>query len=187
MKKHLFLTLAISFGIIVSASAQQSTFLKGDNVASLGIGIGGYLGTGGWHHGGSISRTPLISASFEHCIIDNLFDEKSSIGVGGLLGFKSVKIADWWKTTYIVIGARGAFHYALVDKLDTYAGLHLGYDIVNSKWIGSGSSYSESYGASGLSYGFFAGARYYFTDAIAVFAELGYGYAVLNAGVAFKF
>jgi len=187
MKKHLFLTLAISFGMIVSASAQQPTFLKGDNVVSLGVGLGGYLGTGNWT-GTGVKKTPLLTASFDHCIIDNLFDEKSSIGVGGLIGYKSIKWVDYWKSTYFVLGARGTFHYALVDKLDTYAGLHLGYDIANSKWIGSGSSHGHTtYGASGFSYGFFAGARYYFTDAIAVFAELGYGYSVLNVGVSFKF
>ena len=183
MKRNLFLTLSICFGIIASASAQQPAFLKGDNVVSLGVGLGGYLGTGNWT-GSGIKKTPLLVASFDHCIMDNLFDEKSSIGIGGLVGYKSIKWADYWKTTYIVIGARGSFHYALVDKLDTYAGLHLGYDIANTKWIGHDTG---SAGASGFSYGFFVGARYYFTDAIGAFAELGYGYSVLNLGVAFKF
>ena len=30
----------------------------------------------------------------------------------------------------------GSFHYPLVDKLDTYAGILLGYNIVTSKEIG---------------------------------------------------
>ncbi|MCL1974487.1 MAG: hypothetical protein FWG54_06710 [Bacteroidetes bacterium] len=186
MKKNLFLTLAICFGTVFSASAQQPSFAKGDNVVSLGVGLGGYLGTGNWN-GSGLKKTPLITASFDHCIIDNLFDEKSSIGVGGMVGYKSIKWVDYWRTTYIVLGVRGSFHYALVDKLDTYAGLHMGYDIANTKWIGRDSYPGSSAGAGGFSYAFFLGARYYFTDAIGAFAELGYGYSVINLGVAFKF
>ena len=187
MKKILFLTLAFCIIAGVSASAQQSTFLKGDNVVSLGVGLGGYLNTGWGWSGHGVKKTPLITASFDHCFFDNLFDEKSSIGIGGLVGFKSVKVVDYWKITYIIIGVRGTFHYALVNKLDTYGGLHLGYDICNSKYIGPSGSWGGSTGGSGLSYGFFVGGRYYFTDSIGAFAELGYGYAILNLGVSFKF
>ena len=34
-------------------------------------------------------------------------------------------------TQIFIIGVRGSFHYPLVDKLDTYTGLALGYDISN--------------------------------------------------------
>ena len=185
MKKSLFLTLAICVIAGIGASAQQPTFVKGDNVASLGVGLGGYYG--GWY-GHGVKKMPLISASFDHCFFDNLFNEKSSIGIGGLVGYKSIKVVDYWKINYIVIGVRGTFHYALVNKLDTYGGLHLGYDICNSKYIGPyGSTWDRSTGGSGLSYGFFVGGRYYFTNSIGAYAELGYGYSILNLGVSFKF
>jgi hypothetical protein len=186
--KKLFLTLAVCIFAATCMSAQQPTFMKGDNVVNVGIGLGGNLY--GWYSGGGISKLPVLSASFEHCIIDNLFDEKSSLGVGGLLAYTQAKYNDsgWgWKTSNIVIGARGALHYALVDKLDTYVGMMLGYNIYSFKYTGTGYYDNYGHGNSGLAFSIFAGARYYFTDAIAAFAELGYGYAILNLGVSFKF
>ena len=41
--------------------------------------------------------------------------------------------------------------------------------------------------SSGLSIAWFAGARYYFSDNFAVMAEIGYGVAYLNLGIALKF
>ena len=92
-----------------------------------------------------------------------------------------------WKYTSIVIGARGTFHYPLVDKLDTYTGLLIGYDISTAKEYGTptGYDYNSSYG--GFTYAWFVGARYYFSDAFAAFAELGVGVTIFNVGVALKF
>jgi hypothetical protein len=148
----------------VLANAQSPTFVKGDNVAGLGIGFGGYLYTGS----GYTSKMPAISVYYENCIIDNLWDEKSSLGVGGMLGYTSAK---WehndygWKYTNIIFGARGTLHYAFVDKLDTYTGIMLGYNIVSDKEIGNHPR--ESLGSPDKStptWNWFLGARYYFTD-----------------------
>jgi len=63
--------------IAVQASAQIPSFVKGDNVAGIGIGFGGYnFGTG-------YSGTPYFTGYFENCVKDNLFDEKSSLGIVG--------------------------------------------------------------------------------------------------------
>lgn len=72
--------------------------------------------------------------------------------------------------------------------MDTYAGAMLGYNIVSSKYYGD-NEYSSSSKASGsaLTYSVFAGARYYFKDNLAVFAEVGYGIAALELGIAYKF
>jgi hypothetical protein len=48
--------------------------------------------------------------------------------------------------------------------------------VEESSWSGSGS---------GVAYSLFVGGRYYFNQHIGVFAELGYGVAWLNLGVAF--
>ena len=123
-------------------------------------------------------------------IVDNLFDEKSSIGVGGYMGYTSAKweYYDWgYKYSDIIIGVRGAFHYQLVDKMDTYTGLLIGYDIVSAKEFGTSSGYDYSSSASGLTWSYFLGARYYFTDNIGAMAEVGFGIAYLNLGVTLKF
>ncbi|MFH1319811.1 MAG: hypothetical protein ABII90_04050 [Bacteroidota bacterium] len=74
------------------------------------------------------------------------------------------------------MGVRGNFHYPLVEKLDTYTGLLLGYNIVTSKWIGTG---AEDFNASSshVAWSWFVGARYYFSETFAAMAELGYGIA----------
>lgn len=181
MKKLLTTCLLLCFAVF-HVTAQQS-FTQGDNLAGIGIGFGGNLYSG--YYGSGIKRIPAISLSYEHCIKDNLFDENSSLGLGGLLGYASAS-TDYWKTSNIIIGARGTLHYAFIDKLDTYTGLMLGYNIVNFKWkdnewvLGNASS-------SGFTWSWYLGARYYFSDSVGAFAELGYGIAVLNLGVSLKF
>ena len=84
--------------------------------------------------------------------------------------------------------ARGAYHFhgfETVPQLDPYAGLMLGYNIASYSATG-GYSGPNNFGG-GLGYSFFLGARWFFTDNIAAFVELGYGVSVLNAGVSFKF
>jgi hypothetical protein len=65
----------------------------------------------------------------------------------------------------------------------------LGYNIVSSKATGNWPAlYGDlSANASSFIWSFYIGGRYYVADAIAVMAELGYGIAWLNIGVAFKF
>jgi hypothetical protein len=186
--KKLFRTVAIAaiaLTMNVAANAQTTSFNKGDNIAGVAVGLGGYY-SGSYYS--DVSRLPFVSFYYENCVKDNLFDDKSSLSIGGMLGYTQVKLDKWWKTSTTVVGVRGALHYALVDKLDTYAGLMLGYNIVSWKWFdsewGLGSSGNAS---SGLALGGYIGARYYLTDTLAAFAEEGYGAANLNLGVAFKF
>lgn len=164
-----------------------NAFQKGDNVVGLSVGLGGTLYSGG----GYSSKMPLIALSYERCLMDNLFDAKSSLGLGAIVGYTSSK---WkyagygWKYTNIIVGLRGALHYQFVNKLDTYTGLMLGYDISSAKTIGNfPSEWAYSASTGGFAWAWNVGARYYFTDSFAGFAELGYGVSILNLGVAFKF
>jgi hypothetical protein len=169
-------------------SAQESTFEKGDKALNLGIGFGTSLYSGSYYK----ASVPPVSASFEVGIIDGILD-KATVGVGGYIGYAASKYeVDYgfgsygWKYSYTVIGARGTFHYPLVDKLDTYGGAMVGYNIVTSKEIGDiPSGYSSS--GSAPSFSIFVGGRYYFTENIAAMAELGYGIAYFNIGLAMKF
>ena len=175
-----FLTL---FGFGWSVSAQSGIFSKDNMVINAGVGIGTYISDKG------LSMTiPPISASFEYGVAD-LFDGKGGIGVGGYASYllrRSNEEYNGANNSYnvgdFIIGPRGLFHYQLVDNLDTYAGIMIGYDIV---------SFSQSYGAnlsgSGFYSAFFIGARYYITNNIGVFGELGYGVSPLQLGLCYKF
>jgi len=183
MKKFLFskalavfLTL---FGFSWSVSAQSDVFIKDDVVIHLGVGLGNYIS----HKGYSNWFAPIV-ASFEYGVVDNMFDSKAGIGIGGYAAYTSFKgnsNKDSWGVSDFIIGARGIFHYQFVDNLDTYAGIMLGYDIVSFNQSDpdlTGSKFRP---------GYFIGARYYFTDNIAVFGELGYNTAPLEIGLCYKF
>lgn len=185
MKKQLLIVLA--FVVMGLSSNAQNTFNKGDKVLNLGLGLGNTLYTGSNY----TSSFPPVSASFEVGVKDELFDDKSSLGIGGYLGYTGAKweYMDWgWDYSSIIVGARGALHYQLIDRLDSYTGLMLGYNIVSSKMFGSGGlwdNYSTS--ASGITYSWFLGGRYYFSDNFAGLLELGYGISYVNIGIALKF
>jgi len=85
----------------------------------------------------------------------------------------------------MVVGVKGTFHYPLVDKLDTYGGLMLGYNSNSWKWHGTGVE-TVDLGGSGLGFSLYAGGRYYFSEKFAAIAELGYGISYLNLGIAIK-
>jgi len=189
MKNFLSIIVLCFFGAAL-VQAQEQTFGQNDNVVNLGVGIGGTLYNGLGYTGSGIKRMPTFFIAYERCVVGKLFNDKSSLGVGGLGGYTSAKYdySGWgWKSTDIMIGARAALHYAFVDKLDTYGGCMFGYNINSWKWTGVTGGSERRTGNNGLTYSIFVGGRYYLGNAFAVFAELGYGYSVLNAGLSFKF
>jgi len=184
MKKILLSFISVFF-LLSYLAAQDPTFTKGDKVLNLGVGFGSTLYSGSYYY----TQIPPVSASYEVGVADNIF-EKGVLGVGGYAGFSSYKYDysdSGWKTYDFILGARANLHYPLVDKLDTYAGLMLGYGIISNSYYGTYNedNYSGSY--SGLQWALFIGGRYYFKENLAAMAELGYGVAVLNIGIAMKF
>lgn len=188
MKKQvLFLSFVLATFYL---SAQTPAFEKQDKALNLGIGFGNVLYSGS----GYTSTTPPISASFEIGAIDDVL-EKGVIGLGGYVGYSSYKWEyDWWgdqwgfKYSDLIIGARGSLHYPLVDKLDTYTGLLIGYEIITAKEYGTISpAYNYKATSSGGIWSWYLGGRYFFTDNVAAMMELGYGITYLNLGLAVKF
>jgi hypothetical protein len=183
MKKLLLFVSAI---ILVSAQllAQEPSFKAGDKVVNIGIGLGS-----SWYSGTYYSMTfPPINASLEVGVKDGVL-EKGSIGVGGLIGYSGYKYEySSYKWTYsnFVLAGRGYFHYPLVNKLDTYTGLGLGYNIASEKWSGTGTDPGSTDSWGGFVWSWFIGGRYYVKENFALMAELGYGSYYLNLGVAFK-
>lgn len=150
--------ILVLFILVAANSMKGQTFDKGTSVIHLGLGVGGNFGT------------PL-GIGYEKGISDK-------IGIGGFAGYSSKSFAGF-KVTNILLAVKGNYHFYQTDKLDTYAGAMLGYAIAN---VASGGTFADD----GVNFGGQIGARYYFTDSIGAFAELGYGIANLNVGVAFK-
>lgn len=171
--------LSFAFAVITVVAFGQS-HQAGDKNLNVGIGIGSRFATG------DISIPP-VGVSYEVGIKDN-------ISIGGYLGYSasknevSVVGSTWaWKYTYIIVGARGAYHLDIDnDKIDPYGGLLLGYNIASVKWDGSGNDPGTAASAGGFTYSLFVGSRYAFTEKLGAFAELGYGISWLQLGLNLK-
>lgn len=152
---------------------------KGDKIFGIGIGSTSY------HMGGSEKMIlPLIPVSFEYILKNDLVDNKLAIGIGGLGEYYGTKssIGDW-TTTIFLFTARGYAHYSVIKKLDTYAGLSLGYYYVN---VGSSKYDISASGKGSTSIDYFLGCRYYFNKRLGGMVELGSGISWLTFGLAIK-
>jgi len=162
--KKILVVLAAAILMVINANAQRPSFIKGDKVLDITVGVP-HLHGYGW-------GVPPIIASFELGIVDGIL-EKAAVGVGGYAGISSASLLG--KSHFNVhFGVKGAFHYPFVDKLDTYAGIITGYSV----------SDLPSYG---FDMGAFVGIRYYLSDSFALNAEAGYGVTYLRGGISFKF
>jgi hypothetical protein len=176
--KKIFSTLGIAAAMLAffSSNANAQYGGKGQMDLNVGVGLGTTLGLGG--------GLP-ISAALDYGINDN-------ISVGGYVGFVSQSEDVGFlttKQTNIIIGARGAYHLDLIDNVDTYGGLLLGYNIVSAEVTSNNPIFPAGVAAGGSAVAFsgFIGGRYHFTDNIGAFAELGYGIAYLQLGLTYKF
>lgn len=177
-----FLLLAVVLTMAASISFAQIAYKKGDQVITGGLGLGTVAGAYG------DVTIPPIAATYE-------FGYNENISIGGLVGISGSEQAynlglfgSWkWKYTYIVIGARGAYHYDFMknENIDTYGGIMIGYNIVSVSEEGTALP-GYSVGGSYLAYGGFAGIRYYFSPNLAAYGEIGYGLGIINVGIAYK-
>lgn len=159
--RNLLLILVASLFIVNNSNAQ--TIENKDNIIYAGFGIDPF------YRGYQKNIGPLI-VGYERIITDVIGIGR--FGVGGLFA------QSWYGDRYgrSTVMAKAAYHFDFdVKGLDFYAGLGAGINF-----------YNRGQGV-GFGHHLFAGVRYFFTENIGVWSELGYGYSLLNAGVAFKF
>jgi hypothetical protein len=175
--RKLFVTIVTLFALSQVSFAQDKVFAKDDKVVSASLGFGNTINNGnGWR-----TTFPPISFAGEYGIVDGLIDGKASIGAGvgfGYAGMKYTYLSNSYRYSNLILGARGAFHYQFIDKLDTYAGLLIGYDIVSG---------DNNFAVSDYIWGYYVGARYYLTNNWAIMSEIGNNVSWFNIGVAYKF
>ncbi len=171
MKKSFILVAALS---LVSFLSNAQSFKDGDKLLNLGLGLGSpYFGSG---YTSSLPVNPTIT--YEKGI-------SNEISVGGTVSYASAKLKSYdLKYNAFYLGARGSYHFSSNVKTDLYGGAGLGYVVVSL----ADSEYGSYGAASGVGYSLFVGGRYYFTNATALYGELGYGsLSILNVGVTLKF
>lgn len=167
---------------IKAKAATDGPFGEGTNVLNLGIGFGSV-----YSYAGSVSASPAFSASFEHGLKQV---GPGVIGIGGLVGYQSASsdlgYGTKFKSSDLAISVRSAYHYPVTDAFDAYAGLGLGFRSISYEMEGSSSLVAVA-DYKGFYSGYFIGGRYFFTDKIGAFAELGYDQALLKVGLSVKF
>jgi hypothetical protein len=184
MKKFLLIisVIILSFSLL---SAQKPSFKKRQNVINIGMGMGTNLYSGVYYN----SVFPPVCASFETGIREHIL-ERGVLGIGAFASYSSYRFRfsnNGWKTNDFIIGARGNFHYPFIEKLDTYTGLMAGYGILSYTFFGDYTAEDYTGRSNGLRWSWFLGARYYYMEDMAFFAEIGYGICYLNAGISFRF
>ena len=188
MKSKLVLILTAAL-LLTSASVlfaadfenYSPAFKDGDMAVQAGIGL-----IPVWGYYGDMTVPPLsVSFDMAYSIAE------LPLSFGGYVGYSASDYEYYagsgWKYSYLMIGAKAAYHVDFDnDKLDTYAGVLLGYNVVSVEEYGT--SYS-GYSASGsfVSYGGYVGARYFFTPNIGAYGEFGYSIGLINLGVTYKF
>lgn len=206
MKKLIVAFTAGSLLMCAPAFAQQDkaanpdqSFTQGTNVLGVGVGIGGEY----QYWGGGYTETPNFVLTYENGTFGNV--GPGTISLGGLLSYKSIgyKYSDGYgnfydeKWTYWIIGLRSAYHWNFTHnaKCDPYAGAMLAYYYIhysfnsNLNYKNPGDPFYYVYNASYNNYlalSLYVGFRYYLSDNVAIWGELGYGYSNLAVGVSFK-
>lgn len=171
MKKFNFLLLLVIGLLAGTQSFAQLAVDKGTKFINLGIGIGGY----GYFNGSGLG----LNASADFGVAKN-------ITVGGVVGYRGYGSG----VSSFDIGARGSYHFnellnLATDKADLYAGVGISY-----YRLSYGNTYLRSVGISD-SYGttyvpIHIGGRYFFTENLGGFAELGSSLATIKIGVTLK-
>ncbi|MCL2069592.1 MAG: hypothetical protein FWH19_01225 [Treponema sp.] len=160
-----------------------------DNKFFLNVGIG-FGPTGGYDMG-----IPPVSAS-----VDFKLPIDMPITLGAFVTYTTWSYSSGIPSMYSIdvtytnigFGGRGMYHFNFVENLDAYAGLSIGYVLQSTKVETSGAlggiggaSYD---GVPFLLWGLNFGARYFFTDLLGAYFEIGYsGLQYASVGLSLKF
>lgn len=189
---------SLALGLLAFPMVSSAQFEEGDNVLGVGVGIGGGYGIG--FSGSGVSQSPAIALHFDHGMGEL---GPGQWGLGGFVGYKRISYnydnvwfgggyKSSYKWTYLVIGARGTWHYNDwhgVDELDTYGGLMLAYRAASFKDETVYPAGAVNFNAgtySGVSLSGLLGARYYFANNFGAYVEAGFGVSVLQLGLTYK-
>jgi hypothetical protein len=196
MKKKLVVVLLLTAIAVGSVSALDFTnYAEGirDSKFFINFGIGWGPGIGDYEFE---RKLPPISASVEYALAISL-----PITVGGYFGITTYDDTRtyWGGITYVTthytgtligLGVKAAYHVDFgVRNLDTYAGLLLGY--LSWKYENTVRGISTTVVTDNddeFFFGIHLGARYFFTNNIGAYIELGYSkISIVSIGLAVKF
>lgn len=182
MKKRLVAVVAVL--LLTAPLMAKSVNDKGTFNLQVGVGLSPYaLAWGGAYSSyDGFYYVPPITVSGNWGIMD-------LVSVGFLAAFETFGYSGTgydYSLTYIMVGPRADFHFnrwLKVNNLDVYVGLSAGLNL----WLLDSRSSDVAVAVPFFYWQAHVGVKYYFTDLIGIWAEAGYGYSILSAGVVFRF
>ncbi|HVZ37882.1 MAG TPA: hypothetical protein VHI13_01265 [Candidatus Kapabacteria bacterium] len=180
MGKTIWQALAATTAILFFATTAQA------QIETDGAYLGPHIGLGAYGNGIS------LGGDGEYILTKPGEAGPGRIGIGGTVDYWSWSSASggndyYWTYSWVPIGVYGAYHFVLSDKKwDLFAGLGIGYIIVNATWHKPNGGLAETdYPAysSGAYWSAVAGLRYFLSPGLALHARLGLGASVLSAGI----
>lgn len=179
LTKSFWLAALISFATY--GLNAQSEYEEGQIDVNLGVGLIPTFGLG------DVGLPLSVS-------VDYGFREEvgpGDVGIGGYIGYSGSTDNDPnfgdVTRTYVIVGVRGTYHIDLIEGVDTYAGLLAAFNVATVSVENNPAGFNIPSAGGGAGYSLFAGGRYYFTDNLGVFAEVGYGISIINGGLSVKF
>lgn len=180
------LLLSTLFIGLTAATSNAQAFKAGDVMLSPGIGLGIY----GAGYGLGFTVPVVFNAEF---------GVHDYVSVGAYVGFWTNGWRNYrWNSTHV--GGRASFHaWQLIDEkvdadlmsddLDVYVTAWLGYNFRRARFTGDGiNSFTIGTWGNRFQGGAQIGVRYFFTENIGVFGEIGgTPTSYSNAGLTFKF
>ena len=163
MKKFFAIIALFSLPLMATNSFAQMAIDKGTKFVNLGIGLGG-----AYSYGSALGFNAAAD-----------FGVAKNITVGGVVGYRSFGDG----VGGYDLGARGSYHFndllSTPETVDLYAGIGLTY-------FGYTGLSGVGYNLSFISVPIHIGGRYFFSEKLGAFAELGSAVSTLKLGVTFK-
>lgn len=192
------LVIALLIGSLSLVQAQKMAFEKGDIEFSAGVGL---LPT--FAKDGGSTLIPPLSLRLGYRLSNHFslsaYAAYSSTETAELT--RPTGLVEQFKNDFLIVGLRPAVHITSVDNWDIYGGFLAGYTIPtvertvistpadpapeSDEFFTTEPSFARPAENEFLFSGFI-GANYFIGSRTAVFAEVGYGISIINAGVTFK-
>lgn len=135
---------------------------------------------------------PLVGFGYHDLMLGGQFEHgfHKNIGGGALVGWSGESYEYYYgdvSYSFIVLGGQANWHFMPADKVDPFAGLVLGYELVSGSWHWA-PGYDNWHGASTsnsrMVLGISAGCNYFFNPRTSGTCRIGYPY-YLSLGVSF--
>jgi len=181
-------TIANQLGVDLDGGASPVYTIKYEYGLTPEIGAGLHLGY-------FTAKTPRI-ADFEETVTTFVDQLGGIVDELGCLLFEcdtmtttESREGGYDKYTVLTPGIRLAYHQRVLENLDTYGSVVLGYNVIRKKRNGGSNLDLTQYTNKIPTFAYFtsAGLRYYFSPQWAAYGELGYGtMTVVNVGLTYR-